>query len=348
MTGAPQTDDAGPLVSVIVPVYNVRDFVSECLASITAQTHSNMQIIVVDDGSSDGAGETCDQLAALDARIEVIHQANAGLSGARNAGLDRAAGEYLTLVDGDDVIAPEFVSRLLADCVSHDADLAVTGFATFTGQAPALPVADEVEVLRTPEELEQLVTGVPPRWEGPTKLYRAEAFEGLRFHEGVLYEDLELSPRLLARLHTAVVRSDRLYGYRQRPDSIMANTRRGISADLITVLDRTIATADAQFPPDAADRLRRAFLLHASKQLEYLPAGAAWFGSREFRRAHRRFVRRHARAIATDRQIASAYRLLMLLSGVSTTAFKGSFVLARWAKGHVPVDLRRQPEARPR
>ncbi|HNQ06290.1 MAG TPA: glycosyltransferase, partial [Tetrasphaera sp.] len=173
MTATGDPGDPRPRVSVIVPVYNVRNFVVECLASITSQTHRNLQIIVVDDGSTDGSGETCDQLGASDPRIEVIHQANAGLSGARNTGLDRATGGYVTLVDGDDLVAPDFVATLLADCLAHDADLAVTGFVPFDHEHPRFRVEETVEVLRTPEELEQLVTGLPPKWEGPTKLYRA-------------------------------------------------------------------------------------------------------------------------------------------------------------------------------
>ncbi|CCH72296.1 hypothetical protein BN11_1520009 [Nostocoides australiense Ben110] len=335
-------------VSVIVPVYNVQAYVADCLASITAQTHRELEIIVVDDGSTDGSGEVCDRLAARDPRITVVHQANRGLSGARNTGLDHATGDFLALVDGDDILAPEFVAELLADCLEFDADLVVTGLTPFERSAPVFQVDSAREVLGTPEEIERLVTGTPTRWEGPTKLYSSTLFDGLRFREGTLYEDLELCPRVLPRIRRAVVRADRLYGYRQRSGSIMDRTRAGLSPDLIEVLERNIAFTNQHFPPDAARRLRRSFLVHAARSLEYLAPGDAWTASRGFRRAHRLFISRHARSIASDCGLSPAYRGLMLLSGLSTNGFRRAFAVARWSKANLPVTLSRvsSPAAR--
>lgn len=328
-------------VTVIIPVYNVRPFVAACLSSVTAQTYADLEIIVVDDGSTDGSGQLCDELAAEDPRITVVHQANRGLSGARNTGLDRVTGEFVTMVDGDDILAPGFVAELVSDCLEFGVDLVVTGFSRFDETTPPFDVSGAKEVLDTPEKLEVLVTGTPPKWEAPTKLYRATVFDGLRFHEGTLYEDLELCPRVLARIRRAVVRADRLYGYRQRSGSIMDQTRKSISPDLINVLERSITFTDKHFPPQAAQRLRRSFLVHATRSLEYLAPGDAWTASLAYRQAHRRFIRRHAMAIACDSGLSPAYRGLMVLSGASTTGFQRTFCLARWSKANLPMTLRR-------
>ena len=98
-----------PLISVIVPVYNVKDYLDECLESIVGQSYTHLEILVVDDGSTDGSGDLCDQWAKRDQRIRVIHQPNGGLSAARNAALDVMSGEMVTMVDSDDVLHPSAI-----------------------------------------------------------------------------------------------------------------------------------------------------------------------------------------------------------------------------------------------
>ena len=101
------------LVTFVVPVYNVEDYVAICLEDICKQTYRKLEIWVIDDGSTDRSGEICDAFAARDDRIQVIHQKNQGLSAARNAGIDRANGEYIYLLDSDDRIHPEAIERML-------------------------------------------------------------------------------------------------------------------------------------------------------------------------------------------------------------------------------------------
>ena len=102
-----------PLISVIIPVYNVQDYLARCLDSILAQTYQNLEIILVNDGSKDNSGAICDEYAARDDRVQVIHKENGGLSTARNAGLDLAAGEYLSFIDSDDWIASDAYEHLM-------------------------------------------------------------------------------------------------------------------------------------------------------------------------------------------------------------------------------------------
>ena len=113
------------LISVIVPVYNVIKYLDECVDSILHQTIQNIQIILVDDGSTDGSGERCEELKKQDSRIEVLHKANGGLSDARNAGIALATGGYITFVDSDDVIDKTYCEMLYESIKNRAADIAV-------------------------------------------------------------------------------------------------------------------------------------------------------------------------------------------------------------------------------
>jgi len=115
------------LVSVIVPVYNVEEYLGRCVDSILAQTYTNLEVILVDDGAKDSSGAICDEYAARDARVRVIHKENGGLSSARNAGIDAAKGDWLEFVDSDDWIEPDAVESMLTLALEHRTELVVAG-----------------------------------------------------------------------------------------------------------------------------------------------------------------------------------------------------------------------------
>lgn len=121
------TNDSSPLISIIVPVYNVEPYVSKCLESILRQTYQNIEIIIIDDGSTDGGSDICDAYAHKDKRIKVIHQSNEGVSGARNVGLRIAKGEFIGFVDSDDWIEADMYEYLLQNIQQQDADIAICG-----------------------------------------------------------------------------------------------------------------------------------------------------------------------------------------------------------------------------
>ena len=115
------------LISVIVPVYNVEQYLPKCVDAILAQTYGNLEVILVDDGTPDGSGRICDEYAARDNRVQVIHKENGGLSSARNAGIDIARGEYLGFVDSDDCIAPDMYEKMLSLALEADTKLVCAG-----------------------------------------------------------------------------------------------------------------------------------------------------------------------------------------------------------------------------
>ena len=215
-----------PLLSIIVPVYDVERYLPKCIDSILAQTFTDFELILVEDGSPDGCPALCDAAAAKDARIRVIHQKNGGLSAARNAGLDVARGEWIGFVDSDDYIAPEMYEALYQAVQSTGADLALCDYAEVdeTG-APCLPpYTGLAQRIFTGRELLKRATNTmaQPAW---NKLYRRAIFAQLRYPEGKLNEDLFLIPEVCLQIQKAVVVPKALYYYVQRGGSIMNESK---------------------------------------------------------------------------------------------------------------------------
>ena len=230
-----------PTISVIVPVYNAGEYLRPCLDSILAQTHRDLEILLVDDGSTDGSGGVFDGYGATDGRIRVLHQENRGLSAARNAGLDAAAGDYVAFVDADDVLAPQMLGRLLEAIA--DADMALCNIRRIseTGELEEIcPIGDEILTGRSFGEKLLL----PQAWFYVTvmnRLYRRELFDGLRFPEGIIHEDEAVVCDLAARCRRVVTISQPLYHYRRTPGSITGRGHRIQTTDKLTALSRRLA-----------------------------------------------------------------------------------------------------------
>ena len=213
-------------ISVIVPVYNVEKFLPHCIESILNQTFENFELILVDDGSPDRCGEICDEAAKHDSRVRVIHQKNAGLSAARNAGIEIARGSWLSFVDADDFVALNFLEALHKAATRAQADCAVCSFYLTDSTGARIEASYPVEVengVRTGASVLETVQehlNVPyiVAW---NKLYRRELFETLRYPVGRQNEDVFVFAELFDKAKTVVVLPDKLYFYRQSEGSIM-------------------------------------------------------------------------------------------------------------------------------
>lgn len=212
------------LISVIVPVFQVEEYLEKCISSILHQTYKNLEIILVDDGSADGSGEMCDKYALSDNRINVIHKENGGLSSSRNAGIEIAKGKYLCFVDSDDMIHEQYIEKLWRLCVNYDADIAQCDFLCIDKDSKLLPLNPDRDicVLSGMEALREYCFGISEvqycvSW---NKLYRKELFDGIRFPVGRQHEDVFTSYKLLYKAKRVVLTSEYLYYYLQRADSI--------------------------------------------------------------------------------------------------------------------------------
>jgi glycosyltransferase involved in cell wall biosynthesis len=213
------------LISIIVPVYNMEGYLDRCMSSILNQTYKNLEIILVDDGSTDSSPKICDDYALKDNRIKVVHKENGGLSDARNAGLKIATGDYIGYVDSDDWIENDMYERMYNACVENDAQLAVCRYfreyddKTINDGTKRLEILDKNEILRiyiTDKDGYMVYNSV---W---SKLFKRKLVEGVVFPKGRNSEDIMYTTRALCKLDKAVYIDTCLYHYvLDRKDSIM-------------------------------------------------------------------------------------------------------------------------------
>lgn len=217
------------MVSVIVPIFNIEDYLIRCLDSVLNQTYRDLEIILVDDGSTDSSGRICDEYAKRDARIRVIHKGNGGLSSARNAGLEQATGEYIFMPDGDDVLHPQMIGILYDLIKSGDYDFSMCyGEKVYDISAISKKCAEIKEVITKNiyshnEIMGDLFSGGENHlWYAVVwnKLYRRSILEGF-FFKKICPEDIEFNSRVFLRTRKAIITSCVLYYYIQRPNSIL-------------------------------------------------------------------------------------------------------------------------------
>ena len=228
------------LISVIIPVYNVKAYLARCVNSVMTQTYPHLEIFLVDDGSTDGSGELCDSLASGDERIRVIHRENGGAAAARNAGLDAAQGTYIAFADADDFLRPEMLERMCCVREETDADLVVGGFVRVQQDAEVKDVfsehplkEEEAVCIEGADILKQLTerdTETVVLW---NKLYRREVFADVRFPEGRTFEDFYAAHRVLWNCQRVVYMKSVLYFYAERTDSVSRAMSRGKILDSV-------------------------------------------------------------------------------------------------------------------
>lgn len=233
------------LISVIVPVYNVENYLQRCVESIQKQTYKNLEIILIDDGSRDTSGSLCDKLAESDARIQVIHKENGGLSDARNTGIRKSLGRYLLFVDSDDFVSEHYVRTLYDELRTENADVAICGYRVT--EEDRFPEKSETSRKKwdATTALQNLLYQKYFTTSAVCKLYKRELWDGIEFPVGVLFEDTITIPKVLERTKTVVWSNAVLYGYYKRPGSITKSAYsprlmeyEKVTAELLDYIDR--------------------------------------------------------------------------------------------------------------
>ena len=214
-----------PLISVIVPVYNVEKYLPRCIDSILNQTYKNLEIILVDDGSPDNCPAICDEYATKDSRIKVVHKKNGGLSAARNAGLKVAEGKFVGFVDSDDYIENNMYETLFFNLEKYDADMSICAVKTvdeYNHDTTNLKEAyiDLPPVISNIEGISLLCQGAGIFISACNKLYKKSLFDNRLFVEGIYHEDWQIMPYILCRCEQIACSALFLYTYFQRSGSI--------------------------------------------------------------------------------------------------------------------------------
>ncbi len=238
------------LVSVIVPIYNLEQYLEKCIRSLLAQTYTNLEIFLVDDGSKDSSGEICEKFSALDQRIIVIHQQNAGAAAARNAALDVCKGDYITFVDGDDYIDAHYVQNLVEQLERHGAQISICGWQDVyeSTVVEERPLVGEEEIYNTEQALENLMYQRKFDTAMWSKLYKRELFDGIRFPLGNLYEDIAIIYKVFCRADVISYMDYKGYFYLLREQGTTLQTFKAKKMDLIDVVDEMKAYLIGAYP----------------------------------------------------------------------------------------------------
>lgn len=214
------------LISIIIPAYNVDMYIEKCINSVLNQTYKKLEIIVINDGSTDSTQYIIDGLAIKDSRLKIIHKENTGVSDTRNIGLEIAEGDYIGFVDGDDEIKPEMYQTLLSDIKNNNADIAHCGFELITkGSTKVFNGTNEIHVQSQKEALTSLLKGDPFEPSSCTKLYKKQVLKNLKFNKEVKFnEDLLFNVEAFKQSQKIVFHDVPLYRYKYNVNSASRNT----------------------------------------------------------------------------------------------------------------------------
>lgn len=205
-------------VSIIVPVYNVENYLKQCLDSILNQSLKEIEVIVINDGSTDRSGSICDDYSKKDNRIKVCHTKNNGLSAARNKGLELASGEYIGFVDSDDYIRKDMIKNLYDACKVNSADI---GVCNISRNIQNYSDCFETKILDKEQGLKECFNGILYRFSPCNKIYRKECFEGIKFPEGRIHEDLSTTYKIFSNANKTAYINYIGYIYFERKNSIL-------------------------------------------------------------------------------------------------------------------------------
>ena len=215
-----------PAVSVIIPLYNTEAFIKDSLDSLVAQTFTDFEVIIVDDGSTDGGARIAASYASADTRFKLIGQPNKGPSEARNTGLKIMRGEYVTFIDSDDCVAPNYLEALVSMAKEHDADIACCNQQqvdeTFKADCTTVNVAHSASITAEDASRIALYQDRVPDYSAWNKLYKSSLWKNKFFPAGTIYEDFAVVPEILLAANKVAITKSKLYFYRKRTGSELA------------------------------------------------------------------------------------------------------------------------------
>lgn len=262
--------DANSKISLIIPVYNVKEYVSKCIESVISQTYKNLEIIIVDDGSTDGSGTICDYYKSIDKRIVVIHKENGGLSSARNSGLKIASGQYIGFIDSDDYIDSTMYEILINSLSNNKADIVCCDYFEFRDNEELFDKIKRRDLIYSKEEaMSHLFDDVGYKCFAWNKLYRKELWDRASFREGKIFEDIEPTFLVFSMANKIVFVQEKLYYYRVRKSSISQSGFYYGNNSIVDLRD-ALENVWAQFVIDYTNRRKALAGGYASYYLHYI------------------------------------------------------------------------------
>ena len=257
------------LVTIVVPVYNVERYLDDCVRSIVDQSYDDLEIILVDDGSTDSSGKKCDNWDSVDKRIKVIHQDNLGLSGARNTGISIAKGDYIAFIDSDDYIHRDYVKSMYEACLDNNVQLCVCSILeTIDDVDTASPYEGKVELVNQEQLFDQLYTiRNVETVSAANKLYAIELFDDIRYPVGRRHEDEATIHYIIEKVSTAAWIDFPMYYYRQTPNSI---TRQSYNIKMLDELWSKEVRLDFFRGRGMSDLYQKALYVYCSRIISHI------------------------------------------------------------------------------
>lgn len=305
------------LISVIVPVYNVEPYLKRCILSILAQTYSYLEIILIDDGSTDNSGKICDSFAEKNSNITVIHQKNQGLSSARNTGLDYMHGSYVTFIDSDDYIAKDYIEHLYNLSQQYHADYVACSTLKFSNKIRSKSVHHKKNssiLVLTPEQaLENMLYHWNLSGYAHSKIYHRDIFCDLRFPYGKLFEDSAICCKAIDNAHKIVVSPYKKYYYFQRPESIVHSTFRIQKLDLLTFCEEIECYISDKYPTLYFAAISKYFVA-AIDLYTQIPSGTKYADSAKLLE---NIIKKYRKKILFDRKNKILIRIIAFFSFIN-------------------------------
>jgi len=233
-------------VSIIVPVYNVEKYLDECVKSILAQTYTDIEIVLVDDGSKDTSGAMCDEYKKQDERIVVVHKENGGLSSARNAGMENASGSYFIFVDSDDTISSNMVEEMVKKAKEHDAKI-VSSLISEEQDKLGKGNTDKVTILNTHDALKSIFSDGLVVTSSSGKMYAADLWEDITFPTDMIFEDFATIYKVIRKSPKVVSFEDWQYFYRPNPAGITGTPFYHRKMQFFEVADKVTAGISGEY-----------------------------------------------------------------------------------------------------
>ena len=324
------------LVSVVVPVFNVQDYLCKCIDSILVQTHDNMEVILVDDGSTDASSSICDEYAKKDRRVRVIHKDNGGLSDARNCGLSKCTGDWVSFIDSDDFVAPVWLEALLHAALSCECRMSGIRYEgvfqdglSFETEQSSSNIGDSIshsarDVIRA-ILYQAMACGVQGF------LYERALLGTNPFPKGLYYEDLASTYRYVHEAgRVAIIDCERLYAYRVRKASIIRQSYRHIKGQSALVVADQLYRDISTWYPDLVNAASSRCFSVCRMVFGQVPSGAdATEEERTDRQALWQVIERHRNVVRRDPDARLRERLAAMIACAGEGPFSAFCALAR-------------------
>ena len=293
--------ETDPLISVVIPVYNVEPYVGRCLETVLGQTYQHLEIIVVDDGSTDSSGRICREYAAADSRIVVIRQENGGLSAARNTGIHYAHGKFITFIDSDDTVQKDMIAYLYHLVAKYECPMSLCCLTTvFTGKDKRKEVGNGIECRMSAHDvMESMLYHGFVDTSAYAKLYDRSLFTSIRFPVGKLFEDIGTTYRLFIQSGYIACGFTCKYNYFVRPNSIVTGKFSERKFDLLEMTD-TMAGDVLTVYPDLSKAIRRRQVYARFSTLDQMITHGGWDDFPRERKAMIAYIRKYGKQILQD------------------------------------------------